>query len=652
MDLTGSRKFEFGKESSSIRLKNKLWDVNDRPGYIYNGVNFASTWAWEYLNAGIAIVVNNDKDFWYINNPSPGLFGSYNPTGDLTDAFAFKTDNIADRQKLMQFLEEQIKAGFYINLYTIVKDSSADLKVGEWANDSITLGKNIFSVLEGFGATKIRMLQNNGSVPYVLQAHKGAFGVINEAIASTKNDVLDVIGVLKNRLRSGSTITSEIGPVKQWKDLVYNSTDKLEGSDSSWVNVIGIDSSGKETILLKNVAIPGTSLDFDPLLFPRIKLQFTAYDSTERTAMQIANWRVTYEPLPDAAIAPNLQYSFYKDTIQQGDLLKLLYSVQNINEKPMDSLLVKYTVVDKQNKELSSFKRLAPLLADKTIEPNYTLDTRQLSGDQQLTVEINPNQDQKEWSNLNNFLVKPFYVKIDKTNPLLDVTFDGQHILNGDIITPTPLIVGVLRDENPYLRLNDTVSFKVLLKYPGENDVVQIPFDGSTLRFYPSTGSTNKAYFEYKPTLLKDGVYQLIVQAKDISNNISGALDYKVNFEIVSKQAISNFMNYPNPFTTSTRFAYTLTGVEPPAAVRIQIMTVSGTIVREITDRELGPLKIGRHLTEYAWDGTDQFGDRLANGVYLYRVTVQKTNGAAFEPISNNGDKFFENGFGKMVILR
>lgn len=166
------------------------------------------------------------------------------------------------------------------------------------------------------------------------------------------------------------------------------------------------------------------------------------------------------------------------------------------------------------------------------------------------------------------------------------------------------------------------------LKYywnlPTDNDVVQIPFDGTILRFFPSTGTNNKAYFEYKPNLLKDGTYQLIVQAKDISGNISGALDYKVNFEIVNKQAISNFLNYPNPFTTSTRFAYTLTGSESPSAIRIQIMTISGQIVREITEKELGPLKVGRHLTEYAWDGTDQYGDKLANGVYLYRVTIQK----------------------------
>ena len=83
---------------------------------------------------------------------------------------------------------------------------------------------------------------------------------------------------------------------------------------------------------------------------------------------------------------------------------------------------------------------------------------------------------------------------------------------------------------------------------------------------------------------------------------------------------ISNLLNYPNPFTTSTAFVFTLTGSEIPGNLKIQILTVTGKIVREITKDELGPIRIGRNITEFKWDGTDQYGQRLANGVYLYRV--------------------------------
>ena len=80
-------------------------------------------------------------------------------------------------------------------------------------------------------------------------------------------------------------------------------------------------------------------------------------------------------------------------------------------------------------------------------------------------------------------------------------------------------------------------------------------------------------------------------------------------------------------------------------------MTVTGRVVREILQDEIGPMKIGNNISQYAWDGRDEYGDQLANGVYLYRV-IAKING---EDIKNRGtaaDQAFKNGFGKLYILR
>ena len=122
---------------------------------------------------------------------------------------------------------------------------------------------------------------------------------------------------------------------------------------------------------------------------------------------------------------------------------------------------------------------------------------------------------------------------------------------------------------------------------------------------------------------------------------------------------ISNLFNYPNPFTTSTAFVFTVTGSQVPQNIRIQILTITGKIVREITMQELGPLHIGRNITDYKWDGTDQYGQKLANGVYLYRV-LTNLNGKSLDKFPTYGqdgfevntDKFFTKGYGKMYLMR
>ena len=116
---------------------------------------------------------------------------------------------------------------------------------------------------------------------------------------------------------------------------------------------------------------------------------------------------------------------------------------------------------------------------------------------------------------------------------------------------------------------------------------------------------------------------------------------------------ISNVLNYPNPFSTSTQFIFTLTGEVVPDIMSITIMTVTGKVVREITKEQLGPLHIGINRTEYKWDGTDEFGSKLGNGVYLYKVNTRKLGGEVYDTYQNKKmDNFFEKGFGKLVIMR
>jgi hypothetical protein len=315
----------------------------------------------------------------------------------------------------------------------------------------------------------------------------------------------------------------------------------------------------------------------------------------------------------------------------------------------------KMTITDNKN-----FPNIIPLpkgkvlISGDTLMVQYKIDTKNFPGNNTLFLDVNPNNDQLEQSHFNNVLFKDFYVKPDNYNPLLDVTFDGVHILNKDIVAAKPHINIKLKDESRFMALSDTSLMKVQVIYP-DKTVHNYNF-GDTMRFNPANlaSGQNTASIDMTPYFPLDGDYELVVSGKDVVGNKAGNLEYRVVFSVINKPMISNMLNYPNPFTTSTAFVFTVTGSEVPQNMRIQILTISGKVVREITKAELGPIHIGRNITDYKWDGTDTYGQKLANGVYLYRV-ITNLNGKSLDKYKEQGDKtdqFFNNGYGKMVIIR
>jgi flagellar hook assembly protein FlgD len=98
---------------------------------------------------------------------------------------------------------------------------------------------------------------------------------------------------------------------------------------------------------------------------------------------------------------------------------------------------------------------------------------------------------------------------------------------------------------------------------------------------------------------------------------------------------------------------YTLTGNSSPSFYKIEIVSITGITVREITQDEMGPLAAGHHTTEYVWDGSGQNGSQLAAGMYLYRLVVKDENMKDYKRYVPYGDSAYTNeGWGKLVIVR
>lgn len=506
----------------------------------------------------------------------------------------------------------------------------------------------------------------NDGRPWIFFAKKGDPSTAMEMVGADGNSAIDFSALMQGTTDAGTIEAPLIGPASEWHSFHWRQHPlETPTSDSVRVDIIGVRVNQTEQLILGGLT-PDTVMDIlnlgtlvDANQFPYLKLYAYTMDSdSARTPAQIDRWHVLFDGVPEAALNPSAAFHFVGQELAESDSIQFAVAIENISDYDMDSLLVSYWIIDANGSRHDiPYPRQDSLRVGGTLLDTVTYSTFGLGGLNSFWIEANPNNDQLERYHFNNLANISFTVEGDRINPILDVTFDGVHILDGDIVSAKPTIVMELDDENPYLIMDepaDTGLFAVYLKRPSSITQERIYFtkEGSAqMIFTPAQAPENKCKIEFPAIFSEDGVYELIVQAKDKSNNNSGDVDYHISFEVVNKSTITNIINYPNPFSTSTRFVFVLTGSEIPTDFRIQIMTISGKVVKEIGLAEIGPINIGRNITQYAWDGKDEYGDQLANGIYLYRV-MTRINSQNIELRESGVDQYIKSGFGKMYLMR
>lgn len=593
-------------------------------------------------------------------------YGSANSvcgTGNRIYNFEYSYMTPASRKLAMDFMDI-IPNGAYVIVRSFDTNDPGSF-AATWMADTAIHGSNtsLYHKLLGAGFVGIDSIYTGRAWILVYQKGSNSTFIPQWRYTQTYSSKISVSADVKTPDTIGYIRSPKFGPAKRWKTMEWNgfSTENPTNDDAS-VDIIGIDYFNVET---KLYTLDKTTRNYDlstvdPRQYPYIVLKMRNVDPIGLTPYQLKYWRIFYDPIPEGAIAPNL-YIVSKDTLEVGEKMNFGIGFKNISYSNFDSMAVRINIIDQSNvTHTVPSSKYKPILSGDTIKIDMQVDAKNFPGHNVLNVDINPENNQPEHYHFNNFVFKDIYVRHDNINPLLDVTFDGVHILNGDLISAKPHIQIKLKDESKYMLLNDTMLSKVQIKYPDGMLRTYSFADGDTLRFIPATsGSDNTATIEFTPQFTSQSNpngddYELIVYGKDKSGNKAGEIAYRVGFKIITKPMISNILNYPNPFSTSTAFVFTITGSEIPQNIRIQILTVTGKIVREITMNELGPLHIGRNITEFKWNGTDQYGQKLGNGVYLYRV-ITSLNGMSMEKYkatNDDTDKYFNNGYGKMYLMR
>jgi len=130
--------------------------------------------------------------------------------------------------------------------------------------------------------------------------------------------------------------------------------------------------------------------------------------------------------------------------------------------------------------------------------------------------------------------------------------------------------------------------------------------------------SYQKGKIKYPFDQLSEGNHRLSLKVWDVQNNSSIVYtDFVV--AATAEMALTHVLNYPNPFTTKTKFFFENNQCCQTLKVNIQIFTISGKVVKTISQTLNNE---GFRSDGIDWDGKDEFGDKLAKGVYVYKLSV------------------------------
>jgi len=203
---------------------------------------------------------------------------------------------------------------------------------------------------------------------------------------------------------------------------------------------------------------------------------------------------------------------------------------------------------------------------------------------------------------------------VDNEGPTVRLYMNDEKFVSGGITNENPTIFAIVTDSSGINTLGTGIGHD-LVAVLNENSSKPIVLND----YYTADLNTyQRGKIRYPLNELPEGTYKLSLKAWDIQNNSSISF---TDFVVAKKAelALKHVLNYPNPFTTKTHFFIEHNQCCTTMKTVIQIYTISGKVVKSINQTIYNE---GFRFDGIEWDGKDEFGDKLAKGVYIYKVTI------------------------------
>jgi len=206
----------------------------------------------------------------------------------------------------------------------------------------------------------------------------------------------------------------------------------------------------------------------------------------------------------------------------------------------------------------------------------------------------------------------------DKEGPVIKPFLNDEKFVNGGITNEAPVLILKLSDSSGINTSSTGIGHDLVATLDDDDNQFFILNDF----FQADLNSYQKGRVSFQMPELNAGPHRLKVKAWDVLNNSSEAiLEFIVEND--EELQISHVLNYPNPFTTRTQFWFEHNKPGLDLQVRLQIFTVTGRVIKTF-QKTINT--VGNRSSELEWDGKDEYGDKVAKGVYLYKLSVTAPN--------------------------
>lgn len=211
----------------------------------------------------------------------------------------------------------------------------------------------------------------------------------------------------------------------------------------------------------------------------------------------------------------------------------------------------------------------------------------------------------------------------DNEGPVIDLFLGDRAFMEGGLTNDEPKLIADLSDENGINTSGNGIGhdITVILDENTKNTIILNDF------YKGGLGDFTKGEIIYPFSKLSAGRHTITLKAWDNLNN-SGKASTEFFVAESAELTLKNILNYPNPFSSLTHFAFEHNKPGDGLVIKIEIYSIAGRLVKTIEAVDNG---VGNRFDNIEWDGLDDFGDPLGNGLYIYKLSVRDSSGKIIE---------------------